>query len=154
MIRDDDNLAAFREIFGDDRQDYGAALQKYYQNGAGPDWQSHFVSAYACSHPWEDWAETWAHYLHLTDTLETAGECGLVILPKRQNERAVRPRYLPRQAGVVKFDEMMTDWFAVTYLLNNLSRGLGQKDSYPFVLMDPVIAKLRFVHEICNAGSN
>jgi hypothetical protein len=154
LIRDDDNLEAFREIFGDERQDYGAALQKYYQNGPEPDWQSHFVSAYACSHPWEDWAETWAHYLHLTDTLETAGECGLVILPKRQNERAVRPRYSPRQAGVVKFDELMADWFAVTYLLNNLSRGLGQKDSYPFVLMDPVIAKLRFVHEICTAGSN
>ena len=152
LIRDDDNLEDFREIFGDERQDYGAALQTYYQNGPGPDWQNHFISAYACSHPWEDWAETWAHYLHLTDTLETAGECGLVILPKRQNERTVRPRYSPRQAGVVKFDELMTDWFAVTYLLNNLSRGLGQKDSYPFVLMDPVIAKLQFVHEICTAG--
>jgi hypothetical protein len=149
LIRDGEKLEGFREIFGDERQDYGAALQAYYKNGPPADWQNNFISAYASSHPWEDWAETWAHYLHLTDTLETAGECGLVILPKRQSERAIRPRYSPRLAGFLKFDEVMTDWFAVTYLLNNLSRGLGQKDSYPFVLMDPVIAKLQFVHEIC-----
>ncbi len=27
---------------------------------------------YASAHAWEDWAETWAHYLHMVDTLETA----------------------------------------------------------------------------------
>jgi hypothetical protein len=154
LIRDGENLDRFRAIFGDERNDYGAALQNYYQSGPVSEWQKRFISAYACSHPWEDWAETWAHYLHLTDTLETAGECGLVILPRHRNERTVRPRYSPRQAGDVDFDELMTDGFAVTYLLNNLSRGLGQKDSYPFVLMDPVIEKLRFVHEICTRASN
>ena len=64
----------------------------------------------------------------------------------------MRPGASLRKPGVVPFDEMMTDWFAVTHLLNNLSRGLGQKDSYPFVLMDPVIAKLKFIHEVCTAA--
>jgi hypothetical protein len=35
-------------------------------------WQKSFISKYATSHPWEDWAETWAHYLHIMDMLETA----------------------------------------------------------------------------------
>jgi hypothetical protein len=153
LIRDGKHLAGFRELFGDERQDYAVALSTYYQSGPPADWQNHFISAYSSSHPWEDWAETWAHYLHLTDTLETASECGLVLMPNRVNPRSVRPRYSPRKAGVAKFDEMMADWLAVTYLLNNLSRGLGRKDSYPFVLMDPVIDKLRFIHEVCTSAA-
>jgi hypothetical protein len=74
-------------------------------------------------------------------------------MPNRVNPRSVRPRYSPRKSGVIKFDEMMADWLAVTYLLNNLSRGLGRKDSYPFVLMDPVIDKLRFIHEVCTSAA-
>ena len=141
------------QLFGDDRQDYAAALKAYYQSGPPADWLNRFISPYSSSHPWEDWAETWAHYLHLIDTLETASECGLVLMPNRANACAVRPRYSSRKPGVAKFDEMMGDWFAVTYLLNNLSRGLGQRDSYPFVLMDPVIDKLRFIHEVCTADA-
>jgi len=44
--------------------------------------QFNHVSAYATSHPWEDWAETWAHYLHMVDTLETARSLGLALRPK------------------------------------------------------------------------
>ncbi len=153
LIRDSAHLARFRQLFGDDRQDYAAALKAYYQSGPPADWLNRFISPYSSSHPWEDWAETWAHYLHLIDTLETASECGLVLMPNRANAYAVRPRYSSRKPGVAKFDEMMGDWFAVTYLLNNLSRGLGQRDSYPFVLMDPVIDKLRFIHEVCTADA-
>ena len=50
------------------------------------DWQERFVSAYASAHPWEDWAETWAHYLHMIDTLETAAACGLSLRPRRRDE--------------------------------------------------------------------
>ncbi len=84
--------------------------------------------------------------------METASECGLVILPNRTDARPVRLRHSTERQGQIKFDQMMSDWFAVTYLLNNLSRGLGQKDSYPFVLMDPVIDKLRFIHEVCTTA--
>ena len=68
LVRDRGRLEACRAMFGDDRQDYGQALQAYYDNGAPADWQSRFVSMYATSHPWEDFAETWAHYLHIVDT--------------------------------------------------------------------------------------
>ena len=79
-------LDAFRSIFGDERADYNAALASYYQNGAQAGWQDQFVSAYATAHPWEDWAETWAHYLHMVDTLETAAACGLSLKPRRADE--------------------------------------------------------------------
>src|SRR5262249_7112200 len=74
LIRDSSHMARFRELCGDERDDYGAALRKHYETGPPADWQTKFVSSYASSHPWEDWAETWAHYLHLADTLETATE--------------------------------------------------------------------------------
>ena len=38
-----------------------------------------FVSTYASSHPWEDFAETWTHYMHIIDTLETARAFGLKV---------------------------------------------------------------------------
>ncbi|MGK9518001.1 putative zinc-binding metallopeptidase, partial [Salmonella enterica subsp. enterica] len=60
-------LAAFRSLFGDERASYAEALDQHYQNGPRPDWQQTCVSAYATMHPWEDWAETWAHYLHMMD---------------------------------------------------------------------------------------
>ena len=77
-------------MFGDERQDYAQALQAHYANGPVPDWQQRFVTAYASSHPWEDWAETWAHYLHMTDTLETAAACGVSLKPTRSDEPSLR----------------------------------------------------------------
>ena len=150
LIRDGAWLEPFRELFGDDREDYAAAIARHYEQGPPADWQTRFVSAYASSHPWEDWAETWAHYLHMTDTLETASECGLTLRPSQSNMPVARPRFSLRTASVKPFDTMMKDWLAVTYMLNNLNRGLGQRDSYPFVLAEPTIDKLRFVHKICS----
>jgi hypothetical protein len=82
LVRDRGQLDACRALFGDDRQDYAQALQTYYNNGAPADWQSRFVSAYATAHPWEDFAETWAHYLHIVDTLEIARAFGLSTHPR------------------------------------------------------------------------
>lgn len=144
LIADSRRLQPFRELFGDEQRDYGAALKQHYDNGAPADWQQRFVSAYSSSHPWEDWAETWAHYLHMRDTLETAAACGLMLKPRRQDEPSMQG--LPR-SGQTDFDDMIADWFPVTYALNNLNRGLGQADAYPFVLAAPAIEKLRFVHE-------
>jgi hypothetical protein len=42
---------------------------------------------------------------------------------------------------------MVEDWLPLTYVLNNLNRGLGLADSYPFVLSPRVIEKLRFIHD-------
>ena len=111
-------------------------------------WQERFVSAYASTHSWEDWAETWAHYLHMTDTLETAVTCGLSLRPKRSNEPALKPNLSLRGCQPVHFDEMITAWFPLTYVLNNLNRGMGLHDAYPFILSPPAVEKLRFVHQI------
>ena len=69
LIDGTDRHDEFRAPFGDERDDYQAALQRHYASGPPADWQARFVTAYASAHPWEDWAETWAHYLHITDTL-------------------------------------------------------------------------------------
>ena len=120
----------FRELFGDERQDYDAALARFY---AGPQLRNpEFISAYAQSHPLEDWAEIWAHYLHMTDTLETAGFYGL-------------------SQGSEHFDsfaDMLQKWSELTLLLNSLNRSMGLEDAYPFVLSDATLNKLRFVHEM------
>lgn len=148
LIKDGPHLARFRELFGDDRADYSQALERYYKDGAPPDWQARFISAYATAHPWEDWAETWAHYLHMTDTLETAVGCGLSVKPKRAGEPAMKPEPKVPAAAPSAFDAVLTDWHALTYVLNNLNRGLGLPDGYPFVISLPVGDKLRFIHEV------
>ena len=92
---------AFRDLFGDERADYGEALQAHYQNGPPADWQSRSSRRTPASHPWEDWAETWAHYLHMTDTLETAAACGVSLKPRRRDEPAL-PRVPDPAAGVAR----------------------------------------------------
>ena len=134
----------FRELFGDERRDYGEALRTHYASGAAANWPDTFVSAYASAHPWEDWAETWAHYLHMVDTLDTAAACGLSLRPVRRDEPAMR---VPPAAGEATFDQLIDSWFPVTYAMNNLNRGLGLADAYPFVLAPPTVEKLRFVHD-------
>jgi hypothetical protein len=144
LIRSSVRLDGFRVLFGDERADYDAALHRHYQ-GAPAGWQDSFVSAYATMHPWEDWAETWAHYLHMVDTLETAAACGISLRPRRADEPTLRDVPDPTD-GTVSFDRMMEGWAAITYVLNNLNRGLGNGDAYPFVLSTASIEKLRFVH--------
>jgi hypothetical protein len=151
LIRDGKWLQPFRELFGDESQDYAQALQKHYSQGAPPDWQMSFVSTYATSHPWEDWAETWAHYLHMADTLETAADCGVTIRPSRRDEPAMKAAPDVVADDSVPFDKMMRSWFPLTYMLNNLNRGMGLPDAYPFILSDPAVKKLRFVHDVIAA---
>jgi hypothetical protein len=149
LISDSDRLDAFRESFGDERESYAAALQQHYDQGSPADWQNRFISAYASAHPWEDWAETWAHYLHMSDALETASATGLALRPQRRDEPSLTAIAKPRSS----FDDMIDRWLPLTYVLNNLNRGLGLADGYPFVLSAEVIAKLRFIHETI-AGAN
>ncbi|HZR45605.1 MAG TPA: putative zinc-binding metallopeptidase [Candidatus Manganitrophaceae bacterium] len=150
LIRNSPRLEPFRKQFGDERKDYTESLQEHYRKGPPADWQQRWVSAYAAAHPWEDWAETWAHYLHMADTLETAVACGLSLRPGRPNEPALKGAPSP-EAG--SFDQLIDNWFPLTYVLNNLNRGLGLPDAYPFVLSTPAIDKLRFVHETIRATS-
>ena len=139
-------LESFRELFGDERQDYGACLQAHHAEGPPPRWQEGFVSGYASAHPWEDFAETWAHYLHIVDTLETAAAFGLRIAPKagRDPALAMDSDFDPYQRN--DFDALVQAWLPLTYAINGLNRSMGQPDLYPFVLAPAVMGKLRFVH--------
>ncbi|WP_186082763.1 zinc-binding metallopeptidase family protein [Burkholderia gladioli] len=148
LIVGSDWQEAFRERFGDERADYQAALDAHYQNGAPAGWEDSYISEYASMHPWEDWAETWAHYLHMVDTLDTANACGLVLDPDDDSLP-----HLDDQTSVdeASFGNLMRRWFALTYALNSLNRSMGVADAYPFALSPAVVAKLRFVHRVISA---
>jgi hypothetical protein len=149
LIRPDEaKCLQFRQIFGDERADYAEAMDKYYLSGPPPSWRAHFISAYAVSHPWEDWAETWAHYLHLLDTLETAHTFGVSLNPQMIEQAVlnVNMDFDPYQE--TDFDKLLTAYIPLTFAINSINRGMGLPDLYPFVLSPPALAKLRFVHQL------
>ena len=137
-----------RVLFGDERQDYGEALQRHYAQGPAPDWSSRCVSAYASSHPWEDFAETWGHYLHIVDALETAAYFGIRVTPRVGGDSALATRVNFDAYAPAPFQQLMETWLPLTYALNALNRSVGQPDFYPFVLPAPAVDKLAFVHAL------
>jgi hypothetical protein len=147
MARQQDWLTAFRRVFGDERVDYASAMQENYRQEASPDWQSQYVSPYAASHPWEDWAETWAHYLHILDVLETAWVFRIRVSPahEQQDQMTSEPDFDPYRA--VSFDQIIDQWLPLTYAMNSLNRSMGQPDLYPFVLAPAVVSKIDFIHK-------
>jgi hypothetical protein len=140
-------VEGFRELFGDERDDYNGALQRHYNEGPRLDWREQFVSAYATSHPWEDWAETWAHYLHIADTWDTALSFGLDLRAGMKFD-GFTPSALaePHQPGGDDFLSFLNAWTQLTTVMNELSRAMGLQDFYPFVLSQRAVAKLHFVH--------
>lgn len=148
LVRDGGKLDAVRAVFGDDRADYVQALQLYYANGAPSDWQQQFVTPYATAHPWEDFAETWAHYLHIVDTLEMASAFGVEVHPHldKSGDLTTHVNFDPYRAECI---ERLTDtWFPLSIALNSLNRTMGQADLYPFVLSPGAVRKLGFVHNL------
>ena len=143
-------LASFRELFGDEQADYATALRNHYDNGPPPDWANRYVTSYASSHPWEDWAETWAHYLHMADTADTAKSFGVdaqnVELTSDLFELA--DLWQPEHPGAANFLDFLNGWVRLTNVLNELSRSMGQPDYYPFVLPHAAVGKLQFIHEV------
>jgi len=131
VVVEPNTLGEFRGLFGDEREGYEAAMERYYTTkGTRMTWQGRYVSAYASSHPWEDWAETWAHYLHIRDTLETAAAWGVV----------------PPPDTTLESDQWIDSWMDLSVILNELNRSMGTDDPYPFVLSELVASKLSFVH--------
>ena len=144
----------FREVFGDERKDYTEALEKYYHTPFPYNWANSFISVYATSHPWEDWAETWAHYLHMMDTLETAYSFGVRINPEKVNDQQYMQAHIKKDPYKISdFDEIIKMWLPLTYAVNSLNRSMGHADFYPFVIMPAVVEKLRFIHEVCRMAS-
>ena len=124
-------LQAFRDLFGDERADYGAALETHYKNGAPAGWQDRHISAYASSHPHEDWAETAAHALHLLDMIDSTAAVGL-LLPDHA------------EAGKEAVDALLTRGLELGIALNHINRSMGLEDIYPFVVSPAVREKLAF----------
>ncbi|MBB3659540.1 hypothetical protein FHX15_004806 [Rhizobium sp. BK650] len=146
LVRDRNGFDAFRIVFGDEREDYGAALQNHYANGPAPGWQESFISAYASVHPWEDFAECFAHYLHIVDTLETARSFGMAIDPRGHEEIAAEVDFDPYRARSA--EQLVSAWVPLSLAINAIQRSMGQPDSYPFVLSPPVVAKLEYLHQL------
>jgi hypothetical protein len=157
LVGDDSVLARTRDCFGDERLDYGEALARHYADGPPGDWAATHVSAYATMHPWEDWAETFAHYLHVLDTLQTAAAFGMLVTGPAA---VAGPIGDPSLVAVPNpdlnhgdFDAIVGEWLPLTYALNAVNRSMGRDDLYPFVLPPAVIDKLAFVHELVRARS-
>ena len=142
----------YRALFGDESLDYLGALQTYYASGAVPDWQQRFISAYATSHAWEDFAETWAHYLHIIDTLETATAFGVRTRPEVDATGDLSARFVFDPYAAEDIHTIVDNWVPLALLMNNLNRSMGHPDAYPFVLTPQVIEKLGFVHRLIAAA--
>ncbi len=148
LVRDagEDELARCRALFGDDRASYADALTRHYEQGVPDDWSQSFVSSYATMHPWEDWAETWAHYLHIVDTLEMAGAFGIRIDPDITDDDAMSTDIAFDPHRVLRMQRLIDAWLPLIYAVNSLNRAMGQSDLYPFVLRQPVVEKMAYIH--------
>ena len=147
LVKDSPKLSEFRELFGDEQQDYAEAIRQHYASGPPADWADRFVTAYASSHPWEDFAETWAHYFHMVDTLETAAAYGLRVRPRvtMGADIATVVDFDPHTAAM---DRIVDSWLPVTFAVNSMNRSMGLPDLYPFVVSPAVIVKLSFIHDL------
>lgn len=149
LIRNqEDKRSQFSTLFGDASQDYSAALATYYQNGAHPNWQQTYISTYATAHPWEDWAETWAHYLHIMDTMETGYSFGLSLDPKILDNSSLSKRIHFDPYEENDFDIIFDTFIPLTFALDSFNRGMGLPDVYPFVVAPLVKEKLGFIHDL------
>ena len=153
LVQDTPWLEGFRQLFGDETQDYAAALRHHYDNGPPADWALRCVTSYASTHPWEDWAETWAHYLHMADTADTALSFGINATNVELTSDLFGPADLwqPEHPDAGRFLDFLNGWVRLTGVLNELSRSMGQPDFYPFVLPRAAVGKLQFIHEVITA---
>ncbi|OUL58014.1 zinc-binding metallopeptidase family protein [Pseudoalteromonas ulvae] len=148
LIQNSPKLEEFRALFGDERLCYTESLNSYYQNGPSDQWQNVWISAYASMHPWEDWAETWAHYLNMVDTLETANDFQMCIAQQNIKNPLQKCTIVDDAYTAISFTQLFDDWCKLTRTLNAINRSMGHDEAYPFVISISALNKLRFVHEI------
>ncbi|MDQ3845157.1 MAG: putative zinc-binding peptidase [Bacteroidota bacterium] len=150
LIDNSDHLDEFRKLFGDERMDYGEAVKRHYEQGTPSNWNETFISAYATTHPWEDWAETWAHYMHIIDTLETAYAFGLRVRPEVVKDSATLKASIELDPyNIEDFTSIINIWLPLCFALNSLNRSMGHRDLYPFIIPPKAIEKLTFIHNVC-----
>ncbi len=148
IFSDEKILDDFRQVFGDERPSYGQALKDYYKNGPQKKWRKNFISKYASSHPWEDWAETWAHYLHILDTLETAYYFGIKVKPDLSNKKHMKMKSAFDPYNELSFKKIVSKAIPLFFAINSVNRSMGIADVYPFVISKAVIKKMEFIHGV------
>jgi hypothetical protein len=148
LAGDADSEQRCRELFGDEREDYQLAIDRHYRQGPPAGWDQLFVSAYASMHPWEDWAETFAHYLHLRDTLQTAASYGVRVQGPAVATADIAPLHSQPEHARGDIHSLLQAWIPLTYALNAISRSMGAADLYPFVLTPQIEAKLALVDDL------
>ncbi len=151
LVQQAGRVEAFRACFGDERADYAAAMARHYDRLLDGEADEEHISAYAAAHPWEDWAETFAHYLHIRDTLQTAAAFGIRLVgPVASGSApAMALHELDEQlsADPSSFRTILDVWVPLADALNAVSQSMGDRRLYPFALTRPVMEKLSFVHE-------
>ena len=147
LLKDDQDWARCRDLFGDERASYRDAIKRHYSLGAPENWPDSFISEYATMHPWEDFAETFAHYLHITGTLQTAAAIGIHLDAAASHLRDIDvvPRGSYRDVPVA---QLLADWEWMSEAFNRINRAMGFGDLYPFDISPPVRRKLGFMHDI------
>jgi hypothetical protein len=143
LVNDEATRSEFDALFGNPDIDYQKSVDRHYAEGPPPDWRDTYVSAYATMHPAEDWAETFAHYLHIRDTLDTAAAFGFA---------PARATITTPNAGAVGFDHIIDLWLPLAWALNMVNRSMGHPDLYPFVLTSRALDKMRMLHRLVTEG--
>jgi hypothetical protein len=142
-------VASCRSAFGDERTDYAQALARHYADGPPTDWAQRFISAYASAHPWEDWAETCAHYLLVLDAVQTATTWGLRLTGPAQ----ALPQSHDVAAAPAVSQLVVQQWLPVSQFLNAMNRSLGLGDSYPFQMPPEVLNKMGVVQQLLQTAA-
>lgn len=153
LVRDRGEFDAFRAAFGDERVDYGESLKRHYAEGPMIGWELSYITAYAASHPWEDFAETFAHYFHIVDALDTADAFGLRTNPEAETDVSgltLSKTFDSYRSG--SSEALIRAWVPLTLAINSINRSMGQHDLYPFILSEPVFEKLRYIHQLIRSG--
>ena len=151
LIKNSGLINDFRDLFGDETLDYGRSLDRYYKGIPLNTWKEEYISIYATSHPWEDWAETFAHYLHMMDTLETAYVFGITVGSEKNSNSNLKAELRRDPYEISTFEEIITLWLPITFALNSLNRSMGYQDFYPFHISATVVKKLSFIHDLCKS---
>lgn len=141
-------LPECRTLFGDETASYRDGIARHYKFGAPDNWQASFISEYATMHPWEDFAECFAHYLHITDTIDTCREAGMVLQAQRVRFSAPRDIVALESYADVPVERLLFDWKWMSLFFNRVNTAMGKHPLYPFELPPPVISKLGFVHRV------
>ncbi|MDV6332711.1 putative zinc-binding metallopeptidase [Asticcacaulis sp. 201] len=146
LVRDAGKIESFRAIFGDESVDYQQALDHHYQAGPPPGWGDRYISYYATTHPWEDFAECFAHVLHIVDSLETAHMFGIALAPSAHDIMAAHANFDPY--SVLDFARISEVWIPLSVALNSIHHSMGERDLYPFILTPVITQKLAYVHSL------